>query len=259
MSRFQRYLGVVAALLLVACAPNNGDNNDNREGVVCDFEGEEWNALIDEVQYNGDMLYGGNPYSWYDAESGLAGGFTDAYGDSKFWGGCSVISNYVSTDYLNNGTFEQQMTAYTDKAYSGSNFMLLHGSNSPYGDARGAITLRDGRGQILSAQVCLTTYMYYVATTNNHLTQPLDENGWIYVEAEGFVKSDNDEYLSNGRSVKLYLFRNGKAQFSGWKEWNLSSLGAVDKVKFDFKASDDKGDGSLYPAYLAVDDITVLR
>ena len=247
---------VATTLTLVACTP---ENNDNRERVVCDFEGEEWSALIDNVQYNGEMLYGGTPYEWYDAESDLAGGFTNGYGDNKFWGGCSVISNYVSTDYLNNGTYEEQMTAYTDSAFSGSNFLLLHGSTSIYGDLRSAISFKSGAKQILSAQVCLTTYMYYVATTDNHLTAPLDESGWIYVKAEGYIIDDNGAEQPNGKSCTLYLFRNGKAEFLGWKEWNLSSLGKVDKVRFDFKASDDKGEGSLYPAYLAMDDIVVLR
>lgn len=254
MRKFYTIIGLATLIAFAACTPNNNPEPT----VVCDFEGEEWSALIDSKQYGGDMLYGGNPYSWYDAESDLVGGLTDAYGDSKFWGGCSVISNYTSTDYLNNGTYEQQMTAMAERAYSGENFMLLHGSNSIYGDARGAVSFRNGAKQILSAQVCITTYMYYVATTDNHLTTPLTSDGWIKVVAEGYIKQ-GDGYISNGEQCERYLFRDGKALFEGWDKWELAPLGKVDMVKFDFKASDDTGEGSLYPAYLAVDDITILK
>lgn len=254
MKRF--FILTLCILTLTAC--NKSNNVANGDVVVCNFDGLEWDQYIDSQQYGGDMLYSGSPYRWCDPASGISGGFTDAYGDSKFWGGCSAISNYTSTDYLNNGTFEQQLTAMCDSAYSGENFMLLHGCNSEYGDARGAISFRGGARQILSAEICITTYMYFVATTDNHLTAPLDENGWIMVEAEGFITDDYGEDISNGKVCQLYLFRGREAQFSGWKHWDLSDLGRVNKVKFDFKASDNPK-GTLYPSYLAVDDIRVLN
>ena len=244
------------ALLTIGCTPSHQE--EEGEKVVCNFEGEEWDALVDNKQYEGDLLYSGQPYSWYDAESDLAGGLTDAYGDSKFWGGGTAISNYASTDYLNNGTYNEQMTAFTDGAYSGKNFLLIYGSNTVYGDLRSAISFKTGAKSILSARVCITTYMYYVATTDNHIAPPLDKNGWIRVDAEGYTISEQGEEQSNGKTCSLYLFRNGEAQFSGWKEWDLRSLGKVDKVKFDFKASDNAA-AAEYPAYLAVDDIVVLK
>jgi len=46
----------------------------------------------------------------------------------------------------------------------------------------------------------------------------------------------------------------------GWKKWDLSSLGKVNKVKFDVQWNGEGGaDNFMHPAYFALDDITVVK
>lgn len=63
-----------------------------------------------------------------------------------------------------------------------------------------------------------------------------------------------------GSSLDLYLFEEGKLAFTEWREWDLSPLGKVDKVKFDVQWNGEGGaDKFLHPAYFALDDITVVK
>ena len=60
------------------------------------FEQEQWNGLIDEVQYGGSLLYAdGGEYSWYDeGNTELCHSFVTPY-----WTGGHAISNYAMDDY----------------------------------------------------------------------------------------------------------------------------------------------------------------
>ena len=56
--------------MVVACSPdNNGGDGKNR--VTLTFEGDYWDSLIDNAQYNGDLLYKQEGYSWYDEATDL--------------------------------------------------------------------------------------------------------------------------------------------------------------------------------------------
>ena len=61
------------AALAVSCTPdNNGNEGDGKNRVTLTFEGDYWNSLIDNAQYNGDLLYKQEGYSWYDEATDLS-------------------------------------------------------------------------------------------------------------------------------------------------------------------------------------------
>ena len=72
---------------------------------IVDFEGDYWNALIDDPQYGGKLLYGEGgfgmetPYTWTDANTGLSHAFpksNGAFGGTYcYWSYGHAISNYV--------------------------------------------------------------------------------------------------------------------------------------------------------------------
>ena len=105
--------------------------------------------------------------------------------------------------------------------------------------------------------VCNTTYSYYVAKFGNSYAAKLGNEDWLKIVATGYTKDDNRGEVE-GKSVELYLFRNGNFTFDGWKEWNLSGLGEVWKVKFDMQWNGG-ADALTVPAYFAIDAIPVYK
>ena len=78
------------------------------------FEGSSWDALVDDPQYGGELLYGeydeanftylGTDYGWYDqGNTELASELCENYGSKVYWNGGHAVSNYTdqaaTTDY----------------------------------------------------------------------------------------------------------------------------------------------------------------
>ena len=67
--------------------------------------------------------------------------------------------------------------------------------------------------------------------------------------------------ITVGSPVELYLcdYRNGKKRSleKDWEDWNLSALGNVNRVVFNFEGSDAGEYGLNTPGYLALDNIEI--
>jgi hypothetical protein len=80
----------------------------------------------------------------------------------------------------------------------------------------------------------------------------------LKIVAYGFDDVDADAYAEPISEVEFYLVQ-GKNVVTDWQKWDLSALGKVAKVRFNFLYSDDMGGmyGFTIPGYFAYDDIAV--
>ena len=83
----------------------------------------------------------------------------------------------------------------------------------------------------------------------------MTDSAWLKIVAHGYASVDDEEptcesefYLVNGENVVL-----------DWQKWDLSGLGTVAKVQFNFLYSEEMGGryGFTIPGYFAYDDIAV--
>ncbi len=236
-------------------------------------------------------------YMWYDeGNTELMHVFPDNYAYC-FWGGGHAISNYwgegytdedrnkhiakyYGQDYVDQwagqagadgflGWFNVQMMAPV-APHSGDNFVVHYGYKDffNYIENLPEISFADGEMRVIDHM--------YVTNTNYTLNQlvngvkseegnsfggsweGLTDDAWLKVVAYGFDDVDADAYAEPISQVEFYLVK-GQNVVTDWQKWDLSSLGKVAKVRFNFLYSDDMGGkyGFTIPGYFAYDDIAV--
>ncbi len=256
-----------------------------------------WSDLIDDPQYGGPLTYAdyqSAAYHWYDeGNTELAHTFPDNYAYC-FWGGGHAISNYwgegwsdedrdthiakyYGEDYVAEnagndamlGWFNLQMMVPV-QAHSGENFAVHYGYKDDYSYVENLPELRfeDGEMHVIDHM--------YVINTNYTLNQlyngvkseagnsfggnweGLTEDAWLKIVAYGFDDVDADAYAEPISEVEFYLVQ-GENVVTDWQKWDLSALGEVAKVRFNFLYSDEMGGkyGFTIPGYFAYDDIAV--
>ena len=244
MMRFTNIIALLAcAFMLVACAPES-DNKVVRH-YLCNFEGAQWDALVDSDPNGNNLLNGTIATSWHDEKSDLAGAVTQPY--AGYWEGLA-LSNHYSTDCENDGNPDDQLYVYADAAYSGKNCLIC---NCFFG----GVELRfDSKPSYIEyIMVANTTYLHSVATKGNHITPALGASESIWVEASGYVNGSDEVQAT----TKFYLYKNGMPAFDGWTKWYMTSMCKADRIVFEVKWD---GEGyNPYPAYFAMDDIKVVR
>ena len=256
-----------------------------------------WSDLIDDPQYGGPLTYAdfmSAEYHWYDeGNTELAHTFPDnmAY---CFWGGGHAISNYwgegwsdedrdihiakyYGEDYVTEnagndamlGWFNLQMMVPV-QAHSGENFAVHYGYKDFYSYVENLPELRfeDGEMHVIDHM--------YVINTNYTLNQlyngvkseagnsfggnweGLTEDAWLKIVAYGFDDVDADANAEPISEVEFYLVQ-GENVVTDWQKWDLSALGEVAKVRFNFLYSDEMGGkyGFTIPGYFAYDDVAV--
>ena len=258
-----------------------------------------WSDLIDEPQYSGPLTYGNDAtdamYYWYDeGNTELYHMFPDNYGYYCFWGGGHAISNYWGAGYAdedrNNHIANYYGKDYVDQwagkpgadaalgwfllqlmapiaPHSGDNFVVHYGYKDffSYVENLPEISFFDGEPRVIDHM--------YVTNTNYTLNQlyngvkseegnsfggdwtGLTEDAWLKIVAYGYDDPDADEPTSE---AEFYLV-NGLNVVETWQKWDLSVLGKVAKVRFNFLYSDAMGGsyGFTIPGYFAYDDIAV--
>ena len=260
----KKILSILAlCALVVSCSNGNngGGEGDGKNRVVLTFEGDYWNALIDNPQYNGDLLYKNEGYSWYDEATDLGSQVNELWYTAAYWNGGLAVSNYYTLDYTTTTSFMEQLTVYAEGAHSGLNCIVSNGYKCDMmGDARSVLYFKNEAAYIESAWVAHTGYSYSSAIGGlNDQTPALTAEQSIWVRATGYTL-DAEGNEVEGTSLDFYLYKNGQAEFSGWEQWDLSSLGKVNKVKFDVQWNGAGGaDAFMHPAYFALDDITVVK
>ena len=258
----------------------------------------KWSELIDNPQYSGPLLYGNDAmdamYYWYDeGNTELFHMFPDNYAYC-FWGGGHAISNYWGAGYADEdrnahilkyygqeyldqwagkpgadgalGWFLLQLMAPV-APHSGENFCVHYGYKDFFSFIENIpeISFFDCEPRVIDHM--------YVTNTNYTLNQlhngvkseegnsfggnwsGLQEDAWLKIVAYGFASIDDSEPTTE---AEFYLVK-GFNVVEDWQKWDLSVLGAVAKVQFNFLYSDEMGGkyGFTIPGYFAYDDIAV--
>lgn len=222
-----------------------------------------WSDLIDEVQYGGSLTYtdfATDVYYWYDE------GNTELYHSfaTPYWGGGHVISNYVIEDYAtlpegHNGWYELQMANPIGGHNGSANFAVHNGysdsfNSQIYDSALQTIEFADGVERVVDHMyVTNTCYMLNSLTYGDGFNAPATESTYVKVVAYGYNASDE----ATG-TAEIVLCESG-VLVTEWIKWDLSSLGKVAKIAFNFAVSDDQigSYGISCPAYFAYDDVAV--
>lgn len=256
-----------------------------------------WSDLIDDPQYGGPLTYGdyqNTMYYWYDeGNTELTHTFPDNYAYC-FWGGGHAISNYwgegwsdedrnthiakyYGEDYVAENEGNDSMLGWFNiqwmvpvPAHSGENFAVHYGYKDDYAYIENLpeISFGDDVARVIDHM--------YVCNTNYTLNQlyngvkseagnsfggnwsGLTEDAWLKIVAQGFNDVEADAYAEPISEVEFYLVQ-GENVVTDWQKWDLSELGAVKKVRFNFLYSSEMGGkyGFTIPGYFAYDDIAV--
>ena len=256
-----------------------------------------WSDLVDDVQYGGPLTYAdymSAMYTWYDeGNTELYHMFPDNYAYC-FWGGGHAISNYwgegytdedrdkhiakyYGDDYVEDNAGNDSMLGWFNLQFmtpvaphSGDNFCVHYGYKDffSYVENLPELCFADGEARVIDHM--------YVTNTNYTLNQlyngvkseegnsfggnwtGLTEDAWLKIVAQGFDDVDADADAEPISEVEFYLV-NGFEVVEDWQKWDLSELGAVAKVRFNFLYSDEMGGryGFTIPGYFAYDDVAV--
>ena len=219
----------------------------------------KWSDLIDDTQYGGKLLYGNsidtNDYTWYDQNNTeLTHSFFYVY-----WAGGHAISNYVNASF--EGKSYDSQLEIPIAAHSGSNFVVhygyLDGYNSTlgYGAAIQKIEFADGVERVVeSMYVTNTNYFLNSVTYGDGFNAAAVESTWINLVIFGYDLNGNEV-----GKISVPLVATGKQILMEWKRVDLTSLGKVFALGFNFEASADQcgSYGLNTPAYFAYDDVVV--
>ena len=265
---------------------------------VNNYEGKEittWSDLIDDPQYGGPLTYGdmySTMYTWYDENNTeLTHTFPENYYSYCYWSGGHAISNYwgagysnedrnehiakyYGEDYVTNNAGNDSMLGWFNvqwmvpvSPHSGNNFAVHYGyidgmsmcENLP------EISFVDGEVRVIDHMyVCNTNYTLNqlvcgvgseAGNTFGGNWTGLSDDAWLKIVAYGFASVDDEEYTT---TAEFYLVK-GQNVVETWQKWDLSGLGKVAKVQFNFLYSDEMGGkyGFTIPGYFAYDDVAV--
>lgn len=256
-----------------------------------------WSDLIDDPQYGGPLTYAdymSAMYTWYDeGNTELTHTFPDNYAYC-FWGGGHAISNYwgegytnedrdghiakyYGEDYVANNVGNDAMLGWFNlqfmtpvPAHSGDNFAVHYGYKDffSYIENLPEISFADGVARVIDHMyVCNTNYtlnqlvcgvMSEAGNTFGGSWTGLNEDAWLKIVAQGFDDVDADANATPISEAEFYLVQ-GNNVVETWQKWDLSVLGEVAKVRFNFLYSEDMGGkyGFTIPGYYAYDDVAV--
>ena len=236
----KKYLLTFAVLAMGMTMFTSCDEDDEVPTATLTFEGDNWNALIDNPQYNGPLLYGENAtsYAWSDATTGLSGGLTLAWGGQYGYSeGGTAISNYIDADIVNHGNFNYQLAVPVSNG--SKNFAVV------YCDA--TIKFPAGVSRVIrSMQIGPTTYELGVVTNGDGYAASLAESGNLTIT----ITADN------GNTLDVDMARDGQIMTT-WTKVDLSSLGKVNSLSFTMDGSDKSDYGVKHPKYFAFDNVVV--
>ena len=227
-----------------------------------DYLGSEgstyWSDFIPSSQYGS----GHGSYSWYD-EGNTELLFYPVMGMFGYYSGHAGISNYVGTDWENEGNYMYDIQAYNvTGGHSGTNFNTHFGyaDNSDYGmnENLPSFEFDDGVARVIDHMwVTNTTYVYKeLQAAGFGSTYVLSDKSTFKIVARGYASVFDEEPVT---SSEFYLLSEGKQFVTEWTKWDLSELGEVAKVDFNLVGSEDMiGDyGLSVPGYFAYDDVAV--
>lgn len=254
-----------------------------------------WSDLIDDPQYMGPLTYGmcfEAEYNWHDeGNTELCHYFPVNNGAYCYWGGGHAISNYwgegysnedrnkhiakyYSEEYVENnagndsalGWFNVQLMV-PQKPHSGENFAVHYGYKDffTYIENLPEWTFYDGIERVIDHMYVINTNYTLNQLVNGVMSEAgntfggswtgLNDNAWLRITAQGFEKEYDEDPV---REVHFYLVK-GNQVIEEWTKWDMSQLGIVGKVRFNFEYSADMGGkyGFTIPGYFSYDDVAV--
>ena len=257
----------------------------------------KWSELIDDPQYGGPLTYGdytNTAYTWWDeGNTELCHTFPYNYAYC-FWGGGHAISNYwgegwsdedrdnhiakyYGEDYVTENAGNDSMLGWFNlqfmipvEAYSGSNFAVHYGYKDDYAYIENLpeIAFADDVARVID-HMWVTNTNYTLNQLYNGVKSEAGNNfggnwsgltadAWMKIVAYGFDDVEADAYAEPISEVEFYLVQ-GEEVVTDWQKWDLSGLGAVKKVRFNFLYSEEMGGkyGFTIPGYFAYDDVAV--
>ena len=256
-----------------------------------------WSDLVDDPQYGGPLTYGdymSAMYTWWDeGNTELMHIFPDNYAYC-FWGGGHAISNYwgegftdedrdvhiakyYGEDYVADNAGNDSMLGWFNlqmmipvAPHSGDNFCVHYGYKDFYSYVENLpeLIFADGEARVIDHMFVTNTnytlnqlYMGVKSEAGNSFGgnwTGLTEDAWLKIVAQGFDDVAADAYAEPISEVEFYLVQ-GEDVVVDWQKWDLSSLGAVAKVRFNFSYSEEMGGkyGFTIPGYFAYDDVAV--
>lgn len=241
----KKYFYLAMALCMGFAMTSCDDDDENEPQVPAEqtatltFEGDYWTALIDNPQYNGPLLYGENSadYAWTDELTSLSGGMTNGYGDGKYWGGGTAISNYIDADIENHNKFDYQLAV--PESNGSENFAVV------YCDA--TIRFPEGVKHVVkSMDISPTTYVLGTEVYGDGYAASLAESGNLTITFTA----------DNGKTMDIDLARDGNI-LKTWKTFDLSELGEVNSISFTMDGSDKSEYGVKHPKGFAFDNVVV--
>lgn len=223
-----------------------------------------WSDLVDDAQYGGTLTYnnyGEATYYWYDENNTeLSHSFVTPY-----WGGGHAISNFVIENYEtlpagSYGWYELQFANPIGGHNGSSNFCVHNGyidffNQQQYDAQLQGFIFPEGIERVVDHMyVTNINYVLNSLTYGDGFNSPAGENTYLKIIAYGY--GANDELTGTS---EFYLCNTGVQLVTDWQKWDLSSLGKVNKVVFNFGASEDQSGsyGLNCPAYFAYDDVAV--
>lgn len=229
MIKFMALL-MFGGLMFTACSEDNED-----ETITVTFEGDYYNALIDDAEYNGKLIYSGDEYKWTDATTTLSSEVVkadwSAWGMGYGWDHGIAISNYVNPDA---SSYKQQLSV----AKATGNFAVAFDNNS-------TLTFADGKAHyVVSMDLSPVAYAY------NSMLKACGE-GYEFDVVLECTKADGSKV------TKIVALAKDTEVQNGFKTYPIDVEATSISISFD---GTDKGDYGLNtPKYVAIDNIVIKK
>ena len=246
---------VACTAVFTSCSQHDNPNPQPMQTVI-GFENQTLNAdgfWIGEAtgnNYSYDDDWGGKTTTYTDnvyTESGVSFPVTyslyvSSYGTSDFWSGIA-ISNRTETSFSSLTLTPDQYNNVTGKAHSGKNFAVI----TTYGEeiSLGTPTAVKGFWFTNSAYT-----LNSILNGDNYSGAKFDATDWFKCTIVG-TKADGSK-----TTLDIDLAKEGN-YVKDWQWADLSVLGEVVSIGFQFSGSRSNDYGVLTPAYICIDDVTL--
>jgi hypothetical protein len=160
------------------------------------------------------------------------------------WGDYYSSIFYSNSNNIDSAGYMNQQSVYTKTPNTNGIFAIVNGP---------CLTYFSESVNLASAEFALNTYAYLSMQNGDGFGKKFENGDWFKVTVTS-LGANNEEL----KSLDIYLadYRDGKTiMLDSWTNFNLSSLGLVNKIKYIFDGSDKGGAGLNTPAYVCIDNI----